>query len=62
VTITPATDPDLTDVFPWRDPDALFGWCVIDHPEHRSHGPSSSSWTNTVALPLLVEVSALAAP
>ena len=43
VTVTPATEPDLTDVFPWRaellaDPDALFGWYVIDHPDHRSRG------------------------
>jgi transcriptional regulator with XRE-family HTH domain len=43
VTVTPATEPNLTDVFPWRaellaDPDALFGWYVIDHPDHRSRG------------------------
>ena len=43
VTVTPASDPDLTNVFPWRaellaDPDALMGWYVIDHPNHRSRG------------------------
>ena len=43
VSITPATDPDLTDVFPWRselrsEREALLGWYIIDHPEHRSRG------------------------
>lgn len=43
VSISPATDPDLTDVFPWRaevraDPEVLGGWYIIDHPDHRSRG------------------------
>lgn len=43
VSITPATDPDITGVFPWRaelrsEQEALLGWYIIDHPEHRSRG------------------------
>ena len=43
VTVAPATDPDLTDVFPWRsechaEPRGLVGWYIIDHPNHRSRG------------------------
>lgn len=43
VTVTPATDPDVAEVFPWRaellaEPDTLLGWYVIDHPDHRSRG------------------------
>ena len=43
VSIAPATDPNLTEVFPWRselrsEREALLGWYIIDHPDHRSRG------------------------
>ena len=46
VNISPASDPDLPDVFAWRSellasPDGLVGWYVIDHPGHRSRGTLS---------------------
>ena len=43
ITVTPATDPDLADVYPWRadllnQHDALGGFYNIDDPEQRSRG------------------------
>ena len=51
VIISPASDPDLPDVFAWRSellvgPDNLVGWYVIDHPGHRSRGALSLDLAN----------------